>query len=106
MVFLLCLVLLVAAPLVHIILCSMNISGRVKISIILITLLSIIGGIALPILASYIDIMNLPPSVKCGTPSLGFMYLGILLTVTTIPVSAIIFSIIAYYRRKKLNVTG
>ncbi|WP_158827428.1 hypothetical protein [Mucilaginibacter lacusdianchii] len=94
---------MITAPVAHIILCSLHIAGRISLSIILITLICFLLGIVLPVLASYLDIINLPPGTKCATPSVGFAFLGISLTAVVIPVSTIIFSVITYYKKKKLN---
>ena len=77
--------------------------GRIKLSILIITLTCLIAGILLPILGTYLDMINLPPNVKCATGSLGFAALGILITIIVIPASAIIFYIIAYYKKKNLT---
>jgi heme/copper-type cytochrome/quinol oxidase subunit 2 len=66
------------------------------------TLVCMILGVVLPVFASYIDIMNLPPDVKCATPSVGFAFLGLLITVIFVPLSAIIFYFMVYYKRKKV----
>ena len=95
--------LMIAAPVAHIILCVLYVTGRVKIFMVLICL---VAGVALPLLASYIDIMNLPSDIKCATGSVAFAFLGMLFTVAVIPVSAIIFSIIDHYKRKKLTITA
>jgi hypothetical protein len=102
--FLVELVLIFAAPVAHIILSILHFTGHVKLSITIITLICLIAGIVLPVLASYIDIVNLPTNVKCATGSVGFAFLGMFFTIAVIPASAIIFSIIAHYKRKKLNV--
>lgn len=98
--------LMIAAPVAHIILCVLYVTGRVKISMTIITLICLVAGVALPLLASSIDIMNLPSDIKCATGSVGFAFLGMLFTVAVIPVSAIIFSIIAHYKLKKLAITA
>jgi hypothetical protein len=98
------LVMIFAAPVAHIILGILQGTGRIKLSITIITLICLIAGIVLPVLASYIDIVNLPADVKCATGSVGFAFLGMFFTITVIPASAIIFYIIAYYKRKNLNV--
>jgi hypothetical protein len=97
--------LMIAAPVVHIILCILYVTGRIKMSMVIISLICLIVGVLLPLLASYIDIMNLPSDVKCATGSVGFAFLGMLFTVVVIPISAIIFSITAHYKRKKLTAT-
>ena len=102
MVFLICLFLMVAAPLLHIVLCSLHVTGHLKLPLAAITLTCLIAGIALPVLASYIDIINLPATVRCATPSVGFAFLGLLATITVIPLSAIVFYLISYYKRKKV----
>jgi hypothetical protein len=99
------LMLIVIAPVAQIILSILNLTGRVKMSLIVITLICLIAGIVLPVLASYIDIVNLPSDVKCATGSVGLAFLGMFITIAVIPASAIIFSLLAYYKRKKLNVT-
>lgn len=104
-IFLLSLILMIAAPVMHVILCSLRVAGRLRLSITVVTLLCLIMGIILPVLATYIDIINLPPGVKCATPSVGFAFLGFVITGTVIPVSAILFYVIAYYKKKKLKVT-
>lgn len=101
--FLLELFLMIAAPLAHIVLGILHITGRIKLSISVITLICLIAGIVLPVLASYIDIVNLPSDVKCATGSVGFSFLGMFFTIAVIPASAIVFYLIAYYKRKKLN---
>lgn len=105
-VFLLELLMIITAPLAHIILCLLNIKGRIKVSIIIITLICLIAGIVLPIFASYIDLINLPSDIKCATGVVGFAILGMLITVAVIPASAIIFSVIAYHKRKKINIAA
>ncbi|CAM4426690.1 hypothetical protein SAMN06265348_12121 [Pedobacter westerhofensis] len=96
-------ILMIAAPVAHIVLCSMSYSSRINLSIIVITMLCLVAGIILPVLASYIDILNLPSDVKCATGSAGFAVLGTAATAVLIPISALLFYIIAYFRRKKLN---
>lgn len=103
MIFLFCLMLLILSPLAHIILCSLHSCGRLKTSILLITFLCLPGGLTLPVLASCIDVANLPQGVKCGTPALRFAYIGSFLTILVIPASAVIFDVIAYYQRKRPN---
>jgi len=105
-VFLFCLLLMVAAPVSHIILCSLHLAARVRMSITLITLLCILAGLVLPTLASYIDLVNLPSDIKCATGAVGFAMLGMMLTIVVIPVSAIIFYIISYYKNKKLKMAA
>jgi hypothetical protein len=102
-IFLLELLLMIAAPLAHIILCVLNIAGRIKLSIVIITLICLLAGIILPVLASYIDIVNLSSDVKCATGSVGFAFLGMFITIAIIPISAVIFYMITYYKRKNLN---
>jgi len=102
-IFLLELFLMVAAPVAHIVLGVLHITGRIKLSISAITLICLIAGIVLPFLVSYIDIINLPPDVKCATGSVGFIFLGLIITIAVIPASALIFYTIAYYKQKKLN---
>jgi hypothetical protein len=81
----------------------LRIAGHTRMSVIMVTLICLPAGIILPALASYIDMINLPAGVKCATGSVSFMFFGMFITFTVIPASLIIFSIIAYYRRKKLN---
>lgn len=97
------LVLIFAAPIAHIILGVLHSQGRIKLSNAITTLICLIAGIIFPLLASYIDNMNLPSDVKCATGSVGFALLGMFFTITLIPASAIIFSVMAYYKRKKHN---
>jgi hypothetical protein len=101
--FLLSLLLMIAAPIIHIILCSLRVAGRTRLTVIATTLICLIAGTILPVLASYIDIINLPPGTKCATPSVGFAFLGFAITGTVIPLTAIIFSIIIHYKNKRLH---
>ncbi|WP_345950016.1 hypothetical protein ABDD95_00895 [Mucilaginibacter sp. PAMB04274] len=98
------LMLMVIAPVAQIILCILHLSGRIKLSITIITLICLIAGIVLPVLASNIAMVNLPSDVKCATGLVGFALLGMFFTIAVIPASGIIFYIQAYYKRKKLNV--
>ena len=104
--FLLELIMMIAAPVMHIWLSTLYLNGRITLSILTITLISLVTGITLPILASYIDILNLPPDIKCATGSAGFAAIGISLTIIIIPLSAITFYIIGWYKRRKLNNTS
>jgi len=101
--FLLELLMMIAAPIAHIALSVLFVNGRIKLSIIVITLICLVTGIVLPILASYIDIINLPSDVRCATGSVGFAYVGMSLTVMIIPISALIFYLVLWYKRRKLN---
>lgn len=101
--FLVELLLMIAAPLAHVILCILYLTGRIKLAVTVITLICLMAGIALPVLASYIDIVNLPPDVRCATGSVGFAVLGGLIAIIVIPVAAIIFHIIAWYKHKKVK---
>lgn len=93
--------LILLSPVVHINLNIMHIYGRVRLSIALITIICLVAGLLLPLLASYIDILNLPPGTRCATGSAGFAVIGTFLTLVSILVSAIVFYIIAYYRKRK-----
>jgi ABC-type enterochelin transport system permease subunit len=99
--FILELLLMLAAPVSHVVLCILNQNGRIKLSIINITIICLLAGILLPSVASYIDIINLPSDVKCATGSVGFAVIGTGATVVLIPMSTLLFYIIAFYRRKK-----
>ncbi len=101
--FLSSLLLMVAAPTIHITLCSLRLAYRIRLSVIAITLRCLLGGMILPIIASYIDIINLPPGTKCATPSVGFAVLGLAITGAVIPVTAIIFSFLIYRKNKRLQ---
>lgn len=101
--FLSSLLLMVAAPTIHITLCSLRLAYRIRLSVIAITLRCLLAGMVLPIIASYIDIINLPPGTKCATPSVGFAFLGLAITGAVIPVTAIIFSFLIYRKNKRLQ---
>jgi hypothetical protein len=101
MILLLELILILSAPIAHIILCRRRINGRINLSIIAITFFCMIAGIGLSILAAYIDINNLPPEIKCATGSAGLAVLGMFIAASVIPLSAIVFYLIGYYRKKK-----
>ena len=58
-------------------------------------------GIIFPFFATYLDITNLPPGIKCGTPSIGFVVLGLAATGVVIPIMALIFYAITYYQRTR-----
>jgi hypothetical protein len=97
------LLLMIAAPVAHVVLCLLCQTGRIKLSITVITIVCLVSGFILPSLATYIDIINLPPEVNCATGSVGFVVIGTSVTAVVIPLSAIIFYIVAYYKRKRLN---
>jgi hypothetical protein len=96
--------LIVAAPLLHIFLCCLRYAGRIKLSIGIITMLCMMAGFILPILATYINIVNLPSDIKCATGSVALAFLGILITFVTVPLSAVLFSSVAHYKSKKANI--
>jgi len=97
------LLLMITAPVAHVVLCILSQTGRIRLSISVITIFCLLAGIALPILASYLDIINLPSDVKCATGSAGFAVIGTTASAVLIPLSAMVFYITAYYKRKKLN---
>lgn len=97
---------MIAAPVAHVVLCSMSHSSRIKLSITVITIICLVAGIIFPVLASYIDILNLPADVKCATGSAGFAVLGSAASAVLIPIFTVIYYILAYFRRKKLIITG
>jgi len=105
-IFLLTLLLIVAAPILHITWCTLHLAGRTPVSFAAITFFCMVLGVAFPILASYIDIVNLPPDIKCATGSVGFAIIGIFITVVVIPISAIVFYSIAYYQRKRMTLNS
>jgi len=95
------LLLMIAAPVAHIVLCVLNTRGRVKISITIITISCLLAGFILPVLASYIAILNLSENLKCATGLVGFAVIGLLLSVVVIPLSALIFYMQQQYDRRK-----
>jgi uncharacterized membrane protein len=103
MLFLLCIVLIFAAPITHLVWCTLKIKGLVSLPIAAITLICLVLGIILSVLATYIDIKNLPAGTICATPSIGFAFLGIAISCIIIPISTIIFYIINYYSNRKSN---
>ncbi len=94
---------MVAAPIIHLILCSLRLTYRIRLSVVAITLMCLLAGMVSPVIASYVDIINLPPGTKCATPSVGFAFLGLAITGAVIPVTAIIFSILIYRKSKRLQ---
>jgi hypothetical protein len=88
MLFLLCIVLIFAAPITHLVWCK--IKGLVSLPIAAITLICLVLGIILSVLATYIDIKNLPAGTICATPSIDFAFLGIAISCIIIPISTII----------------
>ena len=101
MIFLLCFALIFAAPVLHIILGILRINKRIRLSLAAIGFICVVTGIIFPVLATYIDIVNLPKGVMCATPSIGFVFLGFGVTAIAIPVIALILFITDYYRNKK-----
>jgi hypothetical protein len=104
--FILELLLMLAAPVAHVVLGILSLNARIKLSIINNSIICLLAGLLLPSLASYIDIINLPSDVKCATGSVGFAVIGTSATVILIPMSALIFYSIAFYRRKKKRLRG
>lgn len=100
-IFLLTLLLMCAAPILHIIWCLFRLKGKANVTILLVTAVCLLLGIALPILASYIDIANLHSDTRCATGSVGFAMVGMALTVIIIPVSSVAFYIYEYLKFKK-----
>ena len=98
--------LIVAAPVLHVILCLMRVTGRIRLSIGIITLLCFVVGFILPVLATYINIANLPPGIKCGTGSVALAFLGIFITFVAVPFSAVVFSIISHFENKRAAITA
>ncbi len=76
MVYLLSLLLMIVAPIAHIILCALRLTNRVRLNNLATTFLCLVAGIIFPLLATYIYIRNLPPGIKCVTPYIGFAILG------------------------------
>ncbi|WP_216351059.1 hypothetical protein, partial [Mucilaginibacter polytrichastri] len=76
MVFLLCFLLLIVAPVIHIIWSILHVQKRVKLPLAAITILCLFMGVAFSILATYIDVHNLPAGTRCATPSVGFIFAG------------------------------
>ncbi len=104
MIVIICFVLMIAAPVLHLVLCGLRLAGRIRLPLWVITLICLPAGVLLPALASYLDILNLPAGIKCATASVSWVFLGLFLTITIIPVSAVVFSLIAYYKQRKLTV--
>jgi len=101
MIFLLCLVLMIAAPLIHIVWSILSIKKYVSHSLAAITAITLLMGIIFPVLATYLDIINLPPDTRCATPSIGFVFLGLALTGVVIPIMGLIFFAITYVQRTR-----
>jgi len=92
---------MVAAPIIYIIWSILRIKKYVRISLSAIMVICLLIGIIFPFFATYLDITNLPPGIKCGTPSIGFVVLGLAATGVVIPIMALIFYAITYYQRTR-----
>lgn len=97
--YLFCLLLMIAAPTGYLVLNILRSKGKISTNKILIVLLCLLAGIALPVLATYLDIKNLPEGTICAMPSVGFAFLGIAITITIIPFMAVVFFVIGLYRK-------
>ncbi|MCZ4221872.1 hypothetical protein [Pedobacter rhodius] len=101
--FIICLCLLVIAPIIQLVLSVLKMRNKVRISYLFINIFCLFTGLLLPLLATYIDIANLPPDVRCATPSVGFAFIGIGITIIFIPIITVIFYAIVYSRNKKIS---
>lgn len=102
MIFLFCIFLIFAAPVIYIIWCILRIRKLSRLTLGAITIICMLTGVVFSILATYIDINNLPAGVRCGNPSLGFAFLGLAFTVIIIPVTGIVFFAIDYFNSRKI----
>jgi hypothetical protein len=93
------LLLMIAAPIAHIIHCIIRLKGRTKRSLITLTLIWFTAGLIMPVLSTYLSIAALPPDVKCATGLGSIMVIGILLTISMIPISTMVFYLVDRYKR-------
>ena len=101
MMFLVCLVLMIAAPVIHIIWSVLSIKKYVRHSLAAIMVICLLIGIIFPVLATYLDILNLPPDTQCATSSTGFVVIGLAITGVVIPIIGLLFYAIMYHQQTK-----
>jgi hypothetical protein len=87
------LLLLFVMPATQLVLSILRISGRIRLSIMTITMLSMFLSCLILIAAYYIALINLPPGPKCGIEGVAFFLFGVLITIALIP----IIGLVAYF---------
>jgi hypothetical protein len=97
------LLMLFIAPALQIILSRLRIKGKVRLPLVAIFLLALLLGFMLSISAFFVSISGLSPGIKCLTGFTGLIVLGILITLVTTPLIAIVSFIMFNKRHKTSN---
>jgi len=96
--------LLFVAPFIQITLSSLRLKGRIKLPLLVIDVLALILGIFLSVVAMIISMYGLPPDIKCATGCAVFVVFGFLITVTAVPIIAMV-TFLAYGSKNKTTVS-
>ncbi|MFD0763885.1 hypothetical protein ACFQZI_03425 [Mucilaginibacter lutimaris] len=84
------LLLLFTAPVIQVVLSSKKVHGKIALSFIGINIISLLLGIILPLVATYIFICGISSNIKCITGVEGVAIIGFLITFIATPIIAII----------------
>lgn len=95
---LLLLLLLFAAPIGQIIFSIKRMKSHTNICLALIAFISLISGFILSFTVAAYAIYRVPPGTKCITGEVAIFFAGAMITTFFVPVIALVFSIIYYYR--------
>ncbi len=99
------LMLVMLAPTLQLIFSNLSLKNKIKLSLLAVNLIALSLGLILPFVATFVSMYGFSIAhIKCMTACIGFVFLGLLVTIITFPVIAIVNLLISNKRKAKLSV--
>ena len=94
------LMLMILAPVFQVVLSTLSVKRKIKMRLWVINTLAVAFGFTFPVFATIISMMALPVGVRCATGCFGFVVLGWLIGIITVPVIGIISNLKLHANQK------
>jgi hypothetical protein len=99
------LLMIIAAPIIQIILSVYKLRNKIAWHLSVITFVSFLLGIILPIAATVLSISSLPKGIRCVTGFIGIAAIGFMITAITVPIIWATFRLMQHYKLKNKALT-